>query len=192
MRLTWGPPGSCLPSWAPGWPHEPCYQAKLSLGWTSHTLLCMWLHKFNVGLARIGKVPQTFKFQIQIHIMIVHKENCYISRNHIMNNSRKMLGWIIGIDTKIEVIVVSPTTWEAHHSPRAKPEGCGELPRSLVTPQWPKSRYQFLFYHDETKLMKNKQILSIQMLKFVQKLSLVTAWLHVHILGSCDLIVSPW
>ena len=41
----------------------------------------------------------------------------------------------IGIDTKIEVIVVSPTTWEAHHSPRAKPEGCGELPRSLVTPQ---------------------------------------------------------
>ena len=35
-------------------------------------------------------------------------------------------------DTKIEVIVVSPTTWEAHHSPRAKPKGCGELPRSLV------------------------------------------------------------
>ena len=27
---------------------------------------------------------------------------------------------VIGIDTKIEVIVVSPTTWEAHHSPRAK------------------------------------------------------------------------
>ena len=25
----------------------------------------------------------------------------------------------IGIDTKIEVIVASPTTWEAHHSPRA-------------------------------------------------------------------------
>ena len=23
---------------------------------------------------------------------------------------------IIGIDTKIEVIVASPTTWEAHHS----------------------------------------------------------------------------
>ena len=41
----------------------------------------------------------------------------------------------IGIDTKIEVIVASPTTWEAHHSPRAKPEGCGELPRSLVMQQ---------------------------------------------------------
>ena len=64
---------------------------------------------------------------------------------------------VIGIDTKIEVIVASPTTWEAHHSPRAKPEGCGELPRSLVTQQWPKWRYQFLFYHDETKSMTNKQ-----------------------------------
>ena len=63
----------------------------------------------------------------------------------------------IGIDTKIEVIVASPTTWEAHHSPRAKPEDCGELPRSLVTQQWPKSRYQFLFYHDETKSVTNKQ-----------------------------------
>ena len=64
----------------------------------------------------------------------------------------------IGIDTKIEVIVVSPTTWEAHHSPRAKPSGCGELPRSLVTPQWPKSRYQFLFYHDASKHIKFMQI----------------------------------
>ena len=42
---------------------------------------------------------------------------------------------VIGIDTKIEVIVVSPTTWEVHHSPREKPKGCGELPRSLVTLQ---------------------------------------------------------
>ena len=67
----------------------------------------------------------------------------------------------IGIDTNIEVIVVSLTTWEAHHSPRAKPEGCGELPRSLMRQQWPKLRYQFLFYHDETKFMLNKQILSI-------------------------------
>ena len=67
----------------------------------------------------------------------------------------------IGIDTNIEVIVVSLTTWEAHHSPRAKPEGCGELPRSLMWQQWPKLRYQFLFYHDETKLIMNKQILSI-------------------------------
>ena len=41
---------------------------------------------------------------------------------------------IIGIDIKFEVIVVSAMTWEAHHSPRAKPEACGELSRSLVTP----------------------------------------------------------
>ena len=69
--------------------------------------------------------------------------------------------FFIGIDTNIEVIVVSLTTWEAHHSPRAKPEGCGEFPMSLMRQQWPKLRYQFPFYHDETKLMMNKQILSI-------------------------------
>ena len=73
-----------------------------------------------------------------------------------------------------------------------QPSGCGELPRSLMRQQWPKLRYHFLFYHDETKLVMNKQILSIWMLKFVPKLSLVTAWLHVHTLRSCDLIVSPW
>ena len=50
---------------------------------------------------------------------------------------------IIEIDTNIEVIVVSLTTWEAHHSPRAKLEGCGELPRSLMRQQWPKLRYQW-------------------------------------------------
>ena len=71
------------------------------------------------------------------------------------------LSFVIGIDTNIEVIVVSLTTWEAHHSPRAKPEVCGEPPRSLMRHQWPKLRYQFLFYHDATKLMMNKQILSI-------------------------------
>ena len=42
-----------------------------------------------------------------------------------------------------------------------QPKGCGELPRSLMRQQWPKLRYQFLFYHNETKLMMNKQILSI-------------------------------
>ena len=94
-----------------------------------------------------------------------------------------IIKFAIVIDTNIEVIVVSLTTWEGHHSPRAKPEGCGELPRSLMRKQWPKLRYQFLFYHDETKLMMNKHILSFQMLQFVPKLSLVTAWLHVHILG---------
>ena len=41
-------------------------------------------------------------------------------------------------------------------SPR--PSGCVELPRSLVTPQWPKSRYQFLFYHDASRHIKSMQI----------------------------------
>ena len=78
------------------------------------------------------------------------------SKNVILSH-----GMVIGIDTDIEVIVVALTTWEAHHSPRAKPKGCGELPRSLMRQKWPKLRYQFLFYHDETKLMINKQTLAI-------------------------------
>ena len=72
----------------------------------------------------------------------------------IMYIVHALLCFVIGIDTNIEVIVVSLTTWEAHHSPRAK--GCGELPRSLMRQQWPQYWYQFLFYHDETKLMMNK------------------------------------
>ena len=75
------------------------------------------------------------------------------------------------IDTNIEVIVVSLTTWKAQHGPRAKPEGCGELPRSLMRQQWPTLRYQFLFYHDETISMMNKQMLFIQIFKIVPKLS---------------------
>ena len=53
---------------------------------------------------------------------------------------------IMGIDANIEAIVVS--------------KGCGELPTSLSTPQWPKFRFQFLFCYDETKSMLDKQIVS--------------------------------
>ena len=88
---------------------------------------------------------------------------------------------VIGIDTKIEVIVVSPTTWEAHHSPRAKPEGCGELPRSLVTPQWPKSRYQFRFYHDAPKYIKFMQIrVCISRKSFIKPLQISHYGKHGH------------
>ena len=37
----------------------------------------------------------------------------------------KVVMLAIGIDTNIEFILVSLTTWEAHHSPRAKPGGGG-------------------------------------------------------------------
>ena len=33
MGSTWGPPGSCRPSWAPCWPHESCYQGYPSHPW---------------------------------------------------------------------------------------------------------------------------------------------------------------
>ena len=50
----------------------------------------------------------------------------------------------IEIDTSNSVIVVSPTSWETHHSPRASPSDCGELPKSLLTPQSPYFWYQFV------------------------------------------------
>ena len=110
----------------------------------------------------------------------------------------------IGIDTKIWVIVLSPTTWRAHHSPRAKPEVCGELPRSLVTPQWPKS-YQFIFYHDASKHIKSSvykrkiahKTVSNQPLwkewpqTIVTTASLVTSWLPLWC-HSDDCVTKSW
>ena len=68
-----------------------------------------------------------------------------------------------GIDTNIEVIVVSLTIWEAHHSPRAKPEGCGDASQVVndTTMTEIEVSISILSWHDETKLMMNKQILSI-------------------------------
>ena len=48
---------------------------------------------------------------------------------------KSVVALVIGIVTNIEVIVVSLTTWEAHHNQRAKSEGCGELPRPLMRQQ---------------------------------------------------------
>ena len=68
----------------------------------------------------------------------------------------------------------------------------GEAYHVFMGHEWPKLRHQSLFYYDETKSVMNKHIMSIQMFKIVLNSLLVTAWLHVHILGSSDLIVSPW
>ena len=75
--------------------------------------------------------------------MFTIMKKCVHNRQYkqLQNNSVVYCGYLkssnydIGIDTNIEVIVVSLTTWEAHHSPREKPEGCGELPRSLMKQQ---------------------------------------------------------
>ena len=48
---------------------------------------------------------------------------CTLWRHRKGFSAGRGLTWDIGIDTNIEVIVVSLTTWEAHHSQRAKPEG---------------------------------------------------------------------
>ena len=87
---------------------------------------------------------------------IRNKENLSCCSNTSFGLCWNLTPWFtVGIDTKIEVIVVSPTTWETHHSWRVKPDHCGELPRS---PRWLKSRYQFLFYRDASKHIKFMQI----------------------------------
>ena len=105
--------------------------------------------------------------------------------------------WLIGFDTKTEVIVASPTTWEAHHSPRASPSDCGELPRSLVTPHWSKSRYQFQFYHDASmhivfmqfRVCKSRKLLT-KLYKIAFKQPLWQAQRQTIVTAAS--IVTPW
>ena len=52
--------------------------------------------------------------------------------------SQMLQFFVLRIDTNILVIVGSLMTWKARHSLRAKPEGYGEFPRSLMSPQIPK------------------------------------------------------
>ena len=75
---------------------------------------------------------------------------------------------------------VSLTTWEAHHSSRAKPDdGYGELPRSLMRQLWTDLRFQFLFYHDEIKLVMNKCQKLSQTVPWLQHGYMCTSWGHV-------------
>ena len=56
-----------------------------------------------------------------------------------------------GIDTEFEVMAQSRHSW-----------GCGYIWKSVVSQPWPKTTYQFLFYHGTTKLTLNLEILSSQ------------------------------
>ena len=101
------------------------------------------------------------------------------------NPGYRTQAWDKGIDTNIEVIVVSLTTCEAHHSPRAKPEACRELPRSLMRQQWPKLRYQFLFYHDETKFTVGDRTVALNIIARCSITQTTTGqskvwWLHAR------------
>ena len=66
------------------------------------------------------------KVLVDIFLCVIHNQfewDRQIS-SHVKFKDYLLIGsWdkamVIGIDTKIEVIVVSPTTWEAHPSPRA-------------------------------------------------------------------------
>ena len=54
-------------------------------------------------------------------------------------------------------------TTDSQMSPQPRrSRGCGDIWESVVSQPWPKTRYQFLFYHGTTKLTLNQKSLSIQ------------------------------
>ena len=105
---------------------------------------------------------------------------CILQAPHSKWVASLMKGIGIGIGTNIEVTVAWLTTWEAHHKPTG-PSARGELPRSLIRPQWLQYWYQFVFCYGETKLIINKQILSKQMLTIIPQTALITSRLHMCI-----------
>ena len=82
-------------------------------------------------------------------------DSLFIYHSYVtMNNTGEDICYenesFIALNIKIEVIVVSPTTWETHHN--------SKLLRSLVTERWLKSMYWF-FLLWWNRLMTNKQML---------------------------------
>ena len=54
-------------------------------------------------------------------------------------------------------------TTDSQMSPQPRRSwGCGDIWESVVSQPWPKTRYQFLFYHGTTKLTLNQESLSSQ------------------------------
>ena len=54
-------------------------------------------------------------------------------------------------------------TTDSQMSPQPRrSRGCGDIWESVVSQPWPKTRYQFLFYHGTTKLTLNLESLSSQ------------------------------
>ena len=54
-------------------------------------------------------------------------------------------------------------TTDSQMSPQPRrSRGCSDIWESVVSQPWPKTRYQFLFYHGTTKLTLNQKSLSIQ------------------------------
>ena len=61
----------------------------------------------NRGSTRVGRDEPQSPGTLRVNMLLTHHDR-------------------LNIDTSISVIVVSPATWEAHHTPWASPSGCGE------------------------------------------------------------------
>ena len=112
----------------------------------------------------------------------------------LITGVRRDKGVDIRIDTNIEVNMASLTIGGAHHSlttPEGAFRGLSWVSQVVNKATVTKLRYQLLFYHGEINYWWINKCCQGKCLKLSQTV-LVTAWLHVHSLGSGDLIVSPW
>ena len=69
MGTTWGPRGLVGPSWAPCWPHKPCYQGRsnvenVSMAWRLHGSLCYWKCAIFIRSNQCHAFPDTIPIAI--------------------------------------------------------------------------------------------------------------------------------
>ena len=128
-----------------------CSKLSKTVPWLQHGYMCTswgqvtWL--FLLDNTRSNHCDVTVRF-------VTLNSNCTLNKNRQQNihycswETDKLIKMLWKEDILKMKIIFSPS-------------GCGELPRALMRQQWPKLRNQFLFYHNETLSMMNKQILPI-------------------------------
>ena len=97
---------------------------------------CISRYSYEANHFRSGVRFCTRLFPLPLMDRFYHFKDTTLLSNYLHLEDKDVA---IEIDTKI-VIMVSPTTWEGHHSPRAKPDARGKLPRSSVWPHSDRNR----------------------------------------------------
>ena len=96
MRPTWGPSGPTGPKWVPCWPHEPCYQGRLSqwvLTKMAHILKCIFVNKkhlvsIQIPLNFVPKGPIYDKTAL-VHVMPRWRSNADWFLMHMISQNTK-------------------------------------------------------------------------------------------------------
>ena len=70
------------------------------------------------------------------------------------------------------------TTYSQMSPQPRRSRGCGDIWESVVSQPWPKTRYQFLFYHGTTKLNLNYESLPSQTASQLSEFNEQSHWKH--------------